>query len=243
MEDWKLEPAKDHGLSGIDRYRSHRREGGLIASGVRLAWWSFLRTSFGTWNRLQIQGREHLPAEPPFVLIANHASHLDALLLTTVLPMRFRDQTFPIAARDVFFESHPVAAFAATVINAIPVYRRAIGGHGLANLRERMLSDPCVLVLFPEGGRTRTGAMTRFKPGIGMLVAGTSIPVLPCHIHGAFEAMPANRWILRPNKLKIRMGSPHHFSDIPNERSGWEACAERLEHAVGALAAETKGSG
>src|SRR5437763_5654328 len=104
MEDWKLDPAHDLGLHGMERYRSHLHEGGLIESSVRLVWWSLLRITFRLWNRLQIIGREHLPAQPPFVLVANHASHLDALLLTAALPVRWRDQTFPIAARDVFFE-------------------------------------------------------------------------------------------------------------------------------------------
>lgn len=236
MEEWKIEPAHDLDLRGMERYRSHRREGGLIESSLRLVWWSLLRTLFRTWNRLHIIGREHLPTEPPFVVVANHASHLDALLLTAALPLRWRDQTFPIAARDVFFESLPVAAFAATFINAFPISRRAIGGHGLADLRERMLTEPCVIVLFPEGTRTRNGVMNRFKPGIGMLVAGTSVPVVPCYIGGAFEAMPPKCWMLRPNRLAIRLGSPQVFAELPNERSGWDTCAERLEHAVEALA-------
>jgi 1-acyl-sn-glycerol-3-phosphate acyltransferase len=110
MEDWKLEPAHDLGLRGMARYRSTRREGGLIESTVRLAWWALLRGVFRTWNRLQVCGREHLPSRPPFILVANHASHLDALVLTAALPLRWRDQTFPMAASDVFFEIHPLAA-------------------------------------------------------------------------------------------------------------------------------------
>jgi 1-acyl-sn-glycerol-3-phosphate acyltransferase len=243
MEEWKLNPAPDLDLGAMERYRSHRREGGLIESIARLGFWGLLRASFGTWNRLRIIGREHLPAEPPFVLVANHASHLDALLLTTVLPLRLRDQTFPIAARDVFFESLPLAAVTATFVNALPVYRKAIGGHGLASLRQRLLNEPAVLILFPEGGRTRDGTMQRFKPGIGMLVAGTSVPVVPCFIKGTFEAMPPKRWLLRPNRLTIRVGQALKFDEQPNERAGWEVCAQRLEIAVAALAEATKWAG
>jgi 1-acyl-sn-glycerol-3-phosphate acyltransferase len=239
MEEWKLDSAHDLGLRGMERYRSHQREGGLIESSVRLVWWSVLRCLFRTWNQLHVIGREHLPAERPFVLVANHASHLDALLLTAVLPLRWRDQTFPIAARDVFFESHPLAAFAATFLNAFPISRRAMGSHGLANFRERLLSEPCVFVLFPEGMRTRTGAMNPFKPGIGMLVAGTSVPVVPCYIHGAFEALPPKSWLLRPNRMSIRLGPAQVFAELPNKRAGWDICAERLEHAVVALGSQT----
>ena len=131
MEDWKLEPAHDLGLRGLERSCSAKRESGLIESGLRLAWWSFLRATFRTWNRLRVIGREHLPAEPPFVLVANHASHLDALLLTAALPLRWRDLTFPIAARDVFFESQALAAVTAAFVNALPVSRRAASGKGV----------------------------------------------------------------------------------------------------------------
>src|SRR4051794_35027004 len=135
MEDWELKPAQDLGLRGMDRYRSYKREGGLVESGLRLGWWSVLRGVFRTWNRLNVVGREHLPIGRSFVLAANHASHIDALLMTSLLPLRLRDQTFSIAAHDVFFESRPKAAFTAKVINAFPIFRTARGGHGLIQLR------------------------------------------------------------------------------------------------------------
>jgi 1-acyl-sn-glycerol-3-phosphate acyltransferase len=243
MEEWKLEPAHDLHLSGMERYRSHHREGGLLESSLRLGWWGMLRGLFRTWNRLHIVGREHLPAEPPFVLVANHASHLDALLLTATLPLRWRDQTFPIAGQDVFFESHPLAAFAATFINAFPICRRAMVGHGLAVLRKRMLEERCIFIIFPEGTRTRDGKMNRFKAGIGMLVAATSVPVIPCYIHGAFKAAPPKSWLLRPTGLTVRLGPKQVFTELPNERSGWDKCAECLERAVIELGSQRQPGG
>lgn len=236
MDDWKLVPARDLDLAGMDRCRSARRESGLIESGARLVWWTMLRTTFRTWNRLTVIGREHLPAQPSFVLVANHASHLDALLLASVLPLRWRDQTFPIAARDVFFERYSLAAFSAIVINAIPVFRSASGNRGLGEMRERLLREPCIIVLFPEGKRTRTGEMNRFKAGVGMLVAGTSVPVVPCHIHGAFEAMPPGCWLWRPRRVTIRLGRAQTFAELAHKREGWNLCADSLEQAVRSLA-------
>ena len=237
MEDWKLEPARDLGLRGMDRYQSYQREGGLFESSLRLAWWSFLRGVFRTWNRLNVVGREHLPVGQSFILAANHASHIDALLLTTLLPVGLRDQTYSIAAHDVFFESRPKAAFTAKVVNAFPVVRRSVGGRNLAELRDKLLNELCVFVLFPEGTRTRNDVMNRFKPGVGILVAGTSVPVVPCFIDGAFKAMPPNSWLLRPRRLTIRLGVPQIFDDVSNDRAGWNLCAERLEQSVQSLSA------
>jgi len=235
MDAWQLEPARDLGKSGMDRYRCLQRESGLVESSMRLMWWLFLRTAFRAWNGLTIRGGENLPAKPPFVLVANHGGHLDALLLSTLLPLRLRDVTFPMAARDVFFEQRWLAAFSALVLNALPVFRGAAGRHSWADMRARLLDDQCILILFPEGTRTRTGVMGEFKPGVGMLVAETPVPVVPCHIAGAYEAMPPGTAFIRPRRINIRLGPPQLFHDAPNSREGWEHCAQRLQEAVSNL--------
>lgn len=94
-------------------------------------------------------------------------------------------------------------------------------------------------VLFPEGTRSRDGRMGAFKPGIGMLVAGQDVPVVPCHVRGTFEAWPAHRGLPSPSPghVQVRVGQAITFADIPNERPGWEEIARRLEAAVRDLAA------
>jgi 1-acyl-sn-glycerol-3-phosphate acyltransferase len=229
MEEWKLEPARGLELPPMERYRNEWREGGLVESVLRLGWWAFLRTTFRVYNRLKVRGREHLPQKPQYVLIANHASHLDALVLGSILPLRQRDHLFPLAAKDVFFERLPVAGFVASAINALPVWRRASRGHALGDLRQRLLTEPCIYILFPEGTRTRDGTMGTFKPGIGRLVAGTAIPVIPCCLSGTFEAMPPQAWLLRPRQITVQVGRPLTFEGIPDERGGWQEIAAALE--------------
>ena len=243
MEDFKLEPAHDLGLAPMARYRSHSREGGLVESILRLGWWGSLRIIFRGWNRLAVQGREHLPGQPSFVLAANHLSHLDALALGSVLPLRWRDYLFPLAAKDVFFETLPVAGFAAAVLNALPVWRRAHRGHALEDLRQRLITEPCVYILFPEGTRARDGTMGKFKSGIGILVAGTTVPVVPCYLQGTFEAMPPNSWFLRPKRIEVRIGKPLTFERCANERDGWNQVGWQVEAAVRKLAGVSPDSG
>jgi 1-acyl-sn-glycerol-3-phosphate acyltransferase len=242
VDDWKLEPARDLELPAMERYRSPRREAGLVESGLRLAWWGTMRAVFRTWNRLTVEGREHLPAAPPFVLVANHASHLDAMVLGALLPLAWRDRLCPLAAKDVFFERLPIAGFAALVLNALPVWRGSIRGHGLSDLRQRLIEEQSVYILFPEGQRTRSGEMNRFKAGIGMLVAGTPVPVVPCYLHGAFEAMRPKSWLLRPARITARLGKAVTFTELANERAGWDQVAERLNVAVRALMPQDKES-
>jgi 1-acyl-sn-glycerol-3-phosphate acyltransferase len=232
MEEWKLQPARDLALRGLARYRSVQRESGLVESGLRLLWWGGVRLWLRLWHGLQVHGGANLPADGPFVLVANHASHLDALVLGAALPLHLRDRLSPLAAGDVFFERVHVAAFAASVLNAVPVWRRRGGRHGLVDLRKRLVEGRSVYVLFPEGARTRDGRLMRFKPGVGMLVAGTPVPVVPCYLTGTFEALPANRVVPRPHRITLWVGQPRAYPDVPNEREGWDRIAADLDRAV-----------
>lgn len=235
MDDWKMEPARDLGLSGLERSRSLRRESGLIESIGRFFAWGSLRLGFRIYNRLEIHGREHLPLATPFVLVANHASHLDALVLTTVLPLCWRDQVSPIAAGDVFFEKRFVAGLTTTLLNTLPIWRRKTGSHELQELRQRLHEQSSIYILFPEGARTRNGAMNRFKSGVGMLVASTPVPVVPCFLQGTFEAGPAGVVIPRPRKIIVRVGVPLVFSSVADDHQGWKVVAQSVETAVHAL--------
>jgi 1-acyl-sn-glycerol-3-phosphate acyltransferase len=78
--------------------------------------------------------------------------------------------------------------------------------------------------------------MGHFKPGLGMLVAGADVPVVPCHIQGAFQAMPPGARIPRWRKITLRVGQALNFKDASDDRPGWEQIAQQTRQAVEALA-------
>ena len=92
-----------------------------------------------------------------------------------------------------------------------------------------------MLILFPEGTRSRTGDMGRFRPGIGTLVAAHPIPVVPCFLAGAHAAWPPGRRLPRPGRLHLVIGPSLRFSEAPISRAGTVAVAEACEAAVRAL--------
>ncbi len=235
MDDWHYKPAGDLGLKPEESLRSLKREAGLVASLAQSAWRVALRTYLLGYHRLRVEGAEHLPARAPIVMVANHSSHLDALVLAAALPWRLRQSVFPIAAGDVFFETPVAALFSAMMLNALPMWRKSCGPHAMQQLRERLIGEPAIYVLFPEGTRSRDGQMGRFKPGLGMLVAGAVAPVVPCYLHGAFAACPPDSKLPRPHPLHLRIGTPLDFAGVKNERAGWQEIAGQLEAAVGAL--------
>ena len=238
MEPWQLQPARDTGLTPAERFRSVRRESGLLESFAHHACFSLLRSYFAIAHRLKIIDRENLPPHGPFVLAANHCSHLDALILAAALRPRHRERAFPIAAGDVFFQTTVTSTFSAIVLNALPMWRKNCGPHALADLRAKLQEERAIFIIFPEGGRTRTGSIMPFKHGLGMLVAQTNVPVVPCGLVGTFEALPPHRKIPRPVKIKLIIGEPLNFAATPNNREGWLHIARSLDSSVREVAAQ-----
>jgi 1-acyl-sn-glycerol-3-phosphate acyltransferase len=232
---WTYKPAADHGLPPAERIKSVRREPGLFSVLAHHAAAGVLWTHFKVYNRLEVKGRENLPAKPPFVMISNHQSHIDAPLLSCILPRRARAAAYPVAAGDVFFKSLAHSVLSSLFINALPIWRKKVTTHALYELRERLLEGDSGFIIFPEGTRSRDGTIGAFKPGIGMLVAGTRVPVVPCHIAGAFESMPADKTLPRPHKMVVKVGPALTFPDLADEREGWEEVARRAEARVRAL--------
>jgi 1-acyl-sn-glycerol-3-phosphate acyltransferase len=232
MEPWNLQPARDTGLTPSERFRSVRRESGLLESLAHHACFSLLRIYFAFAHRLTIIGREKLPQHGPFVLAANHCSHLDALALGAALIPRHRERAFPIAAGDVFFQTAAVSVFSAIMLNALPMWRKSCGPHALADLRRKLQEEKAIFIIFPEGGRSRTGSMMPFKHGLGMLVAETNVPVIPCGLVGTFEALPPNRKLPRPVRIKLIIGAALEFASTANNRQGWSQIGQRVESAV-----------
>ena len=148
-------------------------------------------------------------------------------------------QVYALAAADTFFTSAAGSAFAAYAINALPVQRHGGGRAGMMAMRQRLREDGFVYVIFPEGTRTRTGALAPFKPGIGMLVSGTDSPVVPCWLDGALAAWPAGRKFPRPGKLTLTIGTALQFPEATDDAAGWASIAAACEAAVRALTPAT----
>lgn len=196
-----------------------------------------IRALLRTYGGLRIEGAEHLPNEGSFVLAANHTSHLDALCLLAALPLARLPHAATVAAEDYFFQNRARFWIAALTVNALPFTRGKGSRESLAACAEVLAQPGRVLLLFPEGTRARDGKLHPFRSGIGALVAGRGIPVLPCHIAGAHRSWPkGGRWPW-PARLRLRIGASRRFA-AEQERA---AIAEELHAAVAELAGENGG--
>jgi 1-acyl-sn-glycerol-3-phosphate acyltransferase len=236
MTPWSYEPAVDLDQSMVERLRHFPRQPDMLVYGLRSSVALALRGWLCLYHRLEITGVENLPQDGSFVLVANHTSHLDTLCLLTALPLRKLHRAFPAAAKDYFFVDIPRMAMAAIVVNALPFGRQSQIRQSLGLCRELLANAGNILILFPEGTRTVTGEIGEFRPGIGMLIGGTSIPIVPCYLDGAFKSLPKGRIFPLPSKIELRIGSQRTFAGLPPGKETAERICTELRRAVMDLA-------
>lgn len=220
----------------MERIGQLPRKPGLLRHAVRSVAACSIRAWLGVYHRYEIVGRQNLPTGGSFVMVANHSSHLDALCLLSALPLRRLPQAYPAAAADYFFESLPRLALSVFIINAIPFDRAAHVRQSLALCRALLAEPGNILILFPEGTRATDQRIGRFRPGIGMLLAGTNVPVVPCHLSATRQALPKGAWIPRPRKVRLTIGLPQTFTAWSQERSSIRRLCDHLRHSVSQLA-------
>ena len=157
---------------------------------------------------LRAFGLENIPKRGGVLIVSNHASYLDPAILGVKVrrPMSF------MAKSELF--THKFFAWVIRSVNAFPVRQ---GEGDLAAMREtiRRLQEGHILVMFPEGGRTETGAIEPLQPGVGLIArrAGPTVKVVPAAIDGAYEAWSRHRKIFRPWPIRVKYGPALDISD------------------------------
>ncbi len=235
MDPFDLQYARDIDVPLFDRSASIRREPSILDAVIQPIAAALIRTWMRVFHRMQIVNIENLPKDPPYVLVANHTSHLDTLAMMSALPRNARHCAHPLAAHDTFYTSHARAILAAKLINALPVRRSRADSHALDTLRSRLVEDREVLIIYPEGTRSDGQFIRPFLPGIGRLVAGTTVPVVPCRLNGCASAMPKGRWLPRTSKITLQIGKSIIFADQPETKQASQYIAETLHDAVVSL--------
>lgn len=226
--DWSYEPIPDIDKSLAERLKGFPREPEMGIYLLRSAAALCLRAWLKIYHRLSVTGKENIPESKSFIIVANHTSHLDALSLVSVLPLRLRHKVFPAAASDYFFQSLPRAAGSAIFINALPFSRKTQIRQSISLCRNLLANPGNVLVIFPEGTRSQDGIMKRFKPGIGLLAAGLDIPMIPCAISGAHSALPKGRIFPLPSKISIKIGKPRTYAGLEASNENFDIIASEL---------------
>ncbi len=178
--------------------------------------------------RVTVAGREHLPPGPT-VIVPNHASYLDPLVIAAALPWRRLRRTYWAGWVGVMHTS-PLRRALSRATQVFPIDPDRDLAAAVGTARE-LLEAGYSVVWFPEGRRSPTGELTPFQSGVGLLLRSRHATAVPTAISGTFAAWPKHRDWPRPGRVHVTFGTALAFptDERPAETS------RQLEQAVGAL--------
>jgi 1-acyl-sn-glycerol-3-phosphate acyltransferase len=179
---------------------------------------------------LSIEGRENLPRPGPYILVANHNSHLDTFLLFAVLPLRQVNRTHVVAARDYFARHGLLQRLVEGLFRPVWVVRGGAGTRFLDQVAEKLDSGHNVII-FPEGTRGDPGRIDPFQSGIGRLAElRPEIPLVPVFLSGPERSLPKSSAVPLPIWNCVTIGPPQVF------RTGRRDVTRSMERMIRELA-------
>ena len=157
--------------------------------------------------RLRVVGRENWPAEGGGLICSNHQSYFDPPIVGLTCNRRMN-----YLARDGLFRV-PVLKQVIQFFDSIPIDREGGGLAGLKETLKRLKAGELVLI-FPEGTRTRDGEVAPLKPGFIAVARRSDVPLVPVALDGAFQAWPRTARLPRPTRLAVVIGPPIQPDEI-----------------------------
>ncbi len=159
----------------------------------------------------EVKGWENIP-KGNFILAANHQSHLDEIATAYLcLPRRFHF----IGQTDNFKGFGKILIYIFYFITGvIPIDRKSEESRKKV-IKEaiRVLKKRDILIIYPEGTRTRTGKMGEGKFGVARIFLKTGVPILPVAVKGTFDIMPPGKKPKIKKVVKINIGKPLYFKE------------------------------
>jgi long-chain acyl-CoA synthetase len=211
---------------------------------LSLATWILPLARVFAW--IHVEGRQHLEhTRGPVVFAANHQSHFDVPVILAALPGHVRKRVAPAMSKE-FFKAHffPEGQpwrqvfikrlnyyLAAFFFNAFPLPQREAGARQTLRYIGEITADGFSILIFPEGVRSQTGAMTTFLGGIGMIGSRLELPVIPVRVDGVHEILHVKDKMARPGRVRVSFGAAMRL-----EGDDYAALAKQVEDAVRAMA-------
>lgn len=194
---------------------------------------------------VRAEGLEHLrDLDGPVLFAANHQGYFDTPSILAALPMRWRLRLTP-AVRKEFFDAHfhperfgRVAWLrnsigywlAALFFSAVPIPQREAGARRTMQYLGDLAADGYSPLIFPEGVHSPTDDLLPFQPGVAMIAAKLSLPVVPVRIRGSNHVLHPSSRVPRPGRVTVRFGAPLRLTG-----SDYAAMTAQVEAAIRGL--------
>ena len=186
----------------------------------------FVRFGARAYFGIRFEGVEHIPASGPVLIVPNHVTYADPVLIT--IPVRRRVH---FMAWNVLF-TVPGLSWLIRRLRAFPVEIESADPRATREA-VRLLQAGEAVMIFPEGGRSADGRLQRFKPGAFRLACSLGVPLLPVTITGGYESWPPGAILPRPGRLAIT----YHALVMPPTSPDVKAAARSLAPEVRRLVA------
>ncbi len=179
----------------------------------KLLFFSFVR--FFSWP--SIEGKESLKeVKGPVIFVSNHQSHFDTPLVLMKLPLRFSRKIAVAAWQEYFFTTNlkfnsfakRILFYLLTAFFNIYAFPQEKGFRRSMKYTGNLIDNGWNILIYPEGTRTTTGEILKFKQGIGVLAVEMKVAIIPIKIENAIKILP--RWKKWPSfgRAKIKIGNP-----------------------------------
>ncbi|QDU71354.1 lysophospholipid acyltransferase family protein [Mucisphaera calidilacus] len=179
----------------------------------RVVWWTTCATTLYVWMmlcfRLRMWGQANLPSRGPVLLVGNHQSYMDPMLLPSACHRRH----FFSMARDTLWDTGWLGWLLSSV-NSMPVSRGVGDTKAMRGFIEKLNQGQSLLV-YPEGTRTDDGEVKEFSPGLMLLIKRARPVVVPVAVEGPYDAWSRHR--KRPKlfgRVAVSLGEPIHPDDL-----------------------------
>ncbi len=186
--------------------------------------WTILKALTKVYLFRQISGKSFVNAiQGPAILASNHLSHLDPPLVAVSMnrPIHF------LAKREL--TGIPIFGHVIAWLSAVGVRRGIMDREAMAHVRS-ILASGGIILIFPEGTRSRDGQLHDAKAGFGKIVLECGVPVVPVRIIGSDRSFPPGAWFPRPSPVRVIFGEPLYLSGSSSQSDPSEsALRDRYE--------------
>ena len=183
---------------------------------VALRWHAYSRYVTKACKPLIVHGREHFDnVRGPCIVIGNHQSHMDSLVLFQSMPQRIKWNLYFGAAADRWFIRRPGKPwnvqpwYQSLALACYPIQRG--GGSATLDYAKWLLDQQCNLCIFPEGTRATSKQLSRFRYGVAILALEKNVPVVPIYMAGLREMRPKGSREIKPGPAASYILPPLYF--------------------------------
>lgn len=186
------------------------------------------------WGARIASGDEHIPRSGPFILVANHSSNVDPLILGWAIGYRTRRLIHFMAKAEML--RWPVIGWLATQSGVFFV-RRGEGDRAAQRFSLEALAAGRPIGVHPEGTRSRDGRLKAGRSGAAFLAMRSGAPLLPVGISGTHRIFPGGSRFPHATRIVIRIGEPFTLPHSPDGRIDRDTLAAETERIIGAIEA------